>query len=853
MYDPFFLNPGSTSNVPYIYVVEGEMDALSTMSQFVPSGTALFPLMSVGGSGGSNHIQPILKTVGIDKAFMVGDAPSANGDVVVKEWLKKVPDVHARIFTGWDKLVPATDIDEAINDPNIGFTKVTDVLWKNSDAHFTMPWKWAYDQAVPVLDGIPDHDKRTLIEKAAEHGKFLQHPIERSSYIEAVTDDYAQIPIKLLKRELTKMEDNELGFINQCADALRDMFFVIGTRIKTNGRYLILQNKKEQTFHEMRINSGDGLTQELAPLVGSPFQFIDQDVGFPAFLRHPNEVEEGMVMPLLDKQITFYLKESVSVLCQGAPDFQAASRRKQGYHYVERDGKEDLEYIVCGKDVFRILRKEGEPPEYVKLEGPADNNLIFDINFDGMPPATWFPGGLSVDLLKEGANTDLSRLFDEIEQYYDCAFKFKNQKVTSTLLAAMLMSYPVMDALERPVLMFITGHSHSGKSTLLSTMAGSRKSSKLSKCRLYYSSYQVHDYTPASVARTADLSSQLAVLDEFEVGDEQNGWRAKGVLSMIRSMINGEVQRVRAKPDGVGVNTFTLRMPMIFAAITGAEKPEDINRMVIVEMQRTEAHDAPAEILERTFGIDKIQEMARGLNTAMYAHAMELRKHYYEVSNDYHKLIEALPVKVDFRYLSSLFGPLAVMKMLGKDWKQFLVNFVTRNETMINVANTASVAETYLNRILNTPVVYNHDTHQSEPVGMLLANPDRWDEINRAVCGVFFDKKQSLLLVLMDQAVTKFFQGERLSSMRLKEALQRHKLAIRSQDVLQHGIVQQAVAYLGAGVTSSGVVVFRAKDLIDSTRNAVEMHAAMEDDKDQGKEDADETAEDSDDTSNIKW
>ena len=468
LYEPFFNQLKSKTNIPFVYIVEGEMDALSVMAQFAVSGNVWFPLMSVGGSGGAAHIQPILNTIGTGKAFMVSDAPSANGDIIIREWLKKAPDVKARVFTGWDKLVPSTDVDEALNDPNVGFNKVVDTLWKKSDDNFVAPWKWAYDHAAPELDSIPDHDRRSLIEKAADHGKFLQHRLERDSYITAITDDYKQITPNILKRELARKEENELGFIYKCSDALKEMFFVIGTRIKTNGRYLILQNKKEQTFHEMRINSGDALIQELAPLVGSPYLFVDQDVGFPSFLTDPKE-SDGPVMALLDKQLTFYLKESVNVLSQGAPDFQAAERRKQGYHFIEREDDENLEYIVCGKDVFKITREERQPPQYTKLEGPADNNLIFDINFDGPPPTSWFPGGLNVNLLNEGAKTDLNQLFEDIKQYYNCAFKFKNQEVTSTFLAAILMCYPVMDAFERPVITFITGDSNSGKSTLLAT------------------------------------------------------------------------------------------------------------------------------------------------------------------------------------------------------------------------------------------------------------------------------------------------------------------------------------------------------------------------------------------------
>lgn len=856
MYETFLDLKGEQLKQTPFYLVEGEMDALTPMAQFAVTGNVLYPILSVGGSGGAKHIQPILSTLGISKTYMIGDAPSAAGNAIVKEWLKKAPELHSRVFTGWDKLIPAKDIDEAINDPNIGFNTVNDVIWKNIDDHFTSPWRWAYNLATPELDSIPDHDRRSLIEKAAEYGKFLIQPHDREFYIKEISQTYEHISFKLLKRELNKTEDNnELGFVDKCVDALRDMFFVVGTRTKTNGRYLILQHKKGKTYHEVRINSGDSVIQELAPLVGGIYQFIAEEIGIPPFMPDPKETD-GQVLQTLDKQLTFFMKESINSLCQGAPDYRAASRRKQGYHYIERENKADLEYIVCGKDTFRILRdSEDTPPRYLHLEGPADKHLIFDINFEGSPPASWYPGGLTEDMLNEGAKVDIKNLYEDLVRYYDCAFKFKNQNTSSELMAALVMSFPIMDAFERPVLVFITGDTNSGKSTLTATIVGSSKFNKLAKCRLLYSSTEAHDYSPSGIARTADLSSCVVGLDEFEVGGEgQRGKYARATLDMMRSMVNGEVKRIRAAAGGgSGTDKYTLRMPMVFNSITGADKPEDINRMLIVEMEKMDSYDAPATILERTFGLPKIKEMSLQLNTAMYAHAMTLRKHYYEISNQYQKLIDALPQSVDQRYLSSLYGPMAVMRMIGKDWKQFLVNFVTRNETMITIANTASAADSYLTRILNYPVAHNYDTHQNEPIGMLLANPDRWDEINRAVCGVFFDKSQQLLLLILDTVVTKYFPGDRnMTAMRLQEALQRHKLAIRPQELGKYGIVDKAAAYFGAGVRYNGVVVLRAKELIEITFNAANMYSALQDTEEESKEN--ENAQDeSTNTGKIVW
>ncbi len=850
MYDTFFTQDNTKDGSRlYTYLVEGEMDALTMMAQFMVNDSILFPIMSVGGTGGSRHIEPILQTTGVTKAFMIGDSPASNGDVIVKEWLSRVPEVHARVFTGWDKLVPSTDLDDAVHNPQIGYDKVLEVIWKNAKDNFTFPWKWAYSQVVPVLDSIPDHDRRSLIEQAAEFGKYLQQRDERNSYIQEISDNYPQVPDKILQRAMARREDNELGFIAQCADALRDLFFVVGTRIRATGRYLILQHRRNKTFHEMRLNSGDTLSQELAPLVGSVFHFVDQDVGFPSFLTHPRDSDRP-IMSKTNKDLTSYMVEGVNELCHGTLDLQTAVRRKQGYHYIERERRDNLEYIVCGRDVFKITRDSTDAPTYVKLDGPTDEDLIFDVYTPGEPPpVSWYPGGLTTDLLDEGTQIDLNQLFDNLVDYYKSAFTFKNQDVTSELLAALLMSYPIMDALERPVMLFITGDTRSGKSTLLATIAGNKVSTKLAKCRIYHPAYEIQDYTAPGLARSADLSSQVVVLDEFELGDEDNGKRAQSILSMLRAMINGEVTRMRAKPDGVGISTTTLRMPIIFAAITGAEKPEDINRMIIIEMQQVEGHEAPAQILDQKFGQAKIQEIAQGLNTAMYTHAMTLRKHYYEISDVYREIEKSLPVAVDYRYMSSLFGPLAVMKMLGRDWKKFLINFVTKNEIMINIANTASVSEALLNRILNADVIYNHDTHQSEAVGMLITNADRWDEINKATCGIFFDKTQSLLLLLMDQIILKYFKGEKYTPLRLKEALQRHKLALKAKDVGATGIVGKARALLGPGVTPNGVVVIQAKELIKATQDAAQMHALLDPDE---AEDTNEEEEDSD-TSNIQF
>jgi len=809
-----FVDP--KAEVDYAYLTEGEIDVLSTMARFAQAGRARYPLYSVGGRGGAGHIEPILRASGISKAYLIGDAPSAKGNEIVQSWLEKIVKLETRVFVGWDNLIGCKDIDEAI--VKLGEPKVSQFIWNKFNDNFTTAWDWAFERASVELDAVAENDYRNLIEKAAEHGKYLKDRLECEAFSEAVASKYNVNP-DILRRQIASREESENGFIMRCTDALRELLFVVGTEINAGNRYLVLYDKRNKRFNRVKLDSEQSLKQELAPIVGTLFDFVVEKVGFPSFLELPEQTD-GLVRHKLDKQLGYFIREAIQTLARGAPDFMSSRQYRQGYHCIELPTKALVEYLVCGADVFAI-RRDGPKVTYEQLEGPSENGIIFDVGIKGNVEEPWYPGGLSIKKLNDGKEADLKKLYDDLVHLYDIGYKFKNQEVTTQLLAALMLVFPIMDAFERPLMLFVSGDTHSGKTSLLSTFSGLGYAG----IRLLYASQGTENYTAASVASMCNCDSRLAVLDEFESNNTRTGEEVRKILEMVRGLISGETRRIRGRPDGTHYESI-LRMPIIFAAIQGAERPQDLNRMLMVEMKKIKGKNNPVNVILHEFGQTRIEEMAHEVTTAMFPHAITLAQYEKEIRREAHELQATLPFTVEWRYASSLFSAAAVMKLLGLDWKTFFRKYIISNESTILRATTISESESYLGSMLYNPVIYQRETNINVSVANLLVSPEKRAEINTSACGIYFDEEKELLLMLLDQAVPRLLPSQLktygMSGSRLRDTLERHRAALSPKEVQQSNILRKVGPYLGAGIKLQDVVVFRAKEWLDSAQEALD-------------------------------
>lgn len=820
---------GTNSPIDYAYVVEGEFDALSVMAQFMVAGKATYPIVSAGGMSTSQNLEYILKTSGIKRAYYIGDTYEAEGETVVQDWLAHTFELPVHIFNGWSKLPNVKDLDEAV--VTLGEPAVTDVIYTNVHDNFVSPPQWAYMRADRDMANTNSTEIRTLMEIAAMHGMYIHNRIDAEYYTHHIASDYG-LNENILKREIATRENTEDGFILRCSDALSSLMYIVGTDVKGNNRCALAFDKQRKRFNNIKLESTQSAAQELAPIVGTLYDFVQDFVGYPTFLDTGEE--GGLNRENITRKLGFYIKEAISKMTAGAPDLATAVTRKQGYHVVPTaTGKK--EYIVCGSDIFKINRYENDI-SYQKLEGPTDEGIVFDIGISSTIKAPWYPGGLSVEKLTANRNVDLRQLYEDLCKVYDVAFTFKHQEVTVKLVAALLMVYAIMDAFLHPIIVFMTGDSNSGKSNFVSTIIPHGYQGQ----QLLFCGQSADEYTPASVATMANHSTLVLCLDEFESSDVSKRENTKKIFEMFRSLVSGEATRERGRPDGSSYQMH-FRCPIIYSAIQGAERIQDVNRLIRIETKRVDLKDNPGTIMHREFTDEQFESMQTRLNLGMYLHAPALAALELKMKDSYDELKALVPVKLNWRLSSSFFAVLALMEHIGVDWRAFFRDYVMAHEHEIDQAATMSESETYLNAMMYNATLPQQDRPPAS-IAQLMISPERRNEINIASCGVYFDANLKMVLFLLDQAVPKLLPTHMkysgLSGSRMKEILDRHPAALNPNAIKQSGILRKVGSFLGAGIRLHDVTVLHADAWLTSadeyTQHVAEEQKAKEQ-EDNGK------------------
>jgi len=824
-----------------VLLTEGEFDVISYMARVYKEGPTTM-LLSVGGRSGAPHIQNILGSFGIKNAYLIGDAPDKKGDTLVLEWLTHLKSIKPKVFVGWKDLAPSGDLDEAILQH--GIEHMRDVLEKNLTDNFLYAWEWVADYAERDLETCDHDDVRQLTEIAADYGKHIQNRTDLTSYITRTVARYPVINEAQLQRDITAQSDNEVGFILSCSTVLSKLLYCVGTQHSAAQRTLILQERTSKQIHTIRLDSEQSIAQELAPIMGTLVNFVDTHIGFPHFIQNPI-TSDGLTYIAADRKLRFLLKEAVLNMAQGTPDIDTAPKLRQGYHHTVNPAGEKAEYIVCGNDIFNLIRTD-KGLEYKLLEGPSHNGIVFDTGLTkGTREDPWYPGGLTSEILEEGKQVDIKQLYKDLTRYYTKGFTFKHQSLIPKLLAALVLVFPIMAIFPRQLLLFLTGETSSGKSNVLCSFTGLGSDPAL---RLLHLSRGMDWYTAAGVRNMTKSDTRLLALDEFEFTDKDKTSKIEAIMEWVRGLISSDSKSVMARSDG-SYEVSSHKLPIMFSAITGADKPQDLNRLLIVEMKKVEGRQSPSEILLKEFGVDGIAAMAKKVSVAMYPHAPTLLGYYNELATDITQLQALAPIPLEHRYASSFFGILALMRLVGEDWKDFFQQYIVQHSGTIRRANTISESQLIVNQMLYHQTIPQPETKTLCSLAQLLISDGQREQINASGHGVFYDEKTNLLLMLAEQVIPKLmpdFHKSNLTGTRLKDTLDRHPDALVAAEITRSGILRRVTPYLGAGITVQDVVVFRV-----TSRLTGEQPAPLKGQADDTPVTAD-TA-DADPGANIEW
>lgn len=812
----------NTQEMDPIYVTEGEFDVLSLMAATVATGIIpRFPLVSSGGNSGSRYLEPILLSVGASKVMLVSDAPEKKGDKIVEMWLNELRELKVAVFTGWSNFSPANDLDDAVK--AFGERTVSIALVQKINENFTSPGVWAARQAYAAIQGKEaggdELDTRDRLELISAHGNYILNEVYRADFCKSVIEYYPDLNVNRIEQSLTVLDDTEENFIANCCKALRREFYVLGHTQDDNGsKLLVLFHIEKRTYHYIKLGFAPALESQLANHTGPLQQYFLTRVGTPAcFLACESKPNPMIARAAL---MNAYAKEICNTLAVGTSSM-SDRKYKQGYHYIQVENKV-YEYFINGGNVFKLTRSETGYVTYTALTGPCDPES--EIYFDTQASETdsqkaWLPYYTTVEALESINTLDIKAIYEELVAVLDRCFCFKRQSVTPELVAGFLLTNSVATAAQRPPMLFITGESESGKSGLMGAFGFGNP-----HCALTRSTHGVSNFSLAAVCGIADSDSRTLALDEFESkGDSKKAAVIDSVMELFRTLAGGESDRTKGQATGSKTTKQWFKMPLLVSAINRPAQVADSNRYLPIEMHKVALFENPAVSIPKMLG-ERQASLCNEVSVALQAHIPQLQACEKEVIKEMNQMRSDLILKLEDRFASSMHAPLALMRMLGLDWKSYILRYAEVNAEMLNVTVVGNEADNTLAAILRNPVV-TYERNKLCSLAELLASSERRSFVNSSEFGTYFDEVSKCLLLLVDTVAIKLvplsLQNKGLTALRLKNILDRHKHILSQVEVNEIGILTRVGAILGANIKCRDVVVIRATDWVTLPVSAV--------------------------------
>jgi hypothetical protein len=282
-------------------------------------------------------------------------------------------------------------------------------------------------------------------------------------------------------------------------------------------------------------------------------------------------------------------------------------------------------------------------------------------------------------------------------------------------------------------------------------------------------------------------------------------------------MVNGLANRIRRDMETGGISQASLRHPIIFGAITGSDVPQDINRLTVVEMQRQSGTFSPMQRIKARLPEDRFYQLTRATSIAAFSIVPELVEIYPRIVEEYTgKFSKSLALDPDMRYTSAFFSVFTLMEYLGIDWKNFYREWISANEDSIVRSATVRESDSVLKEILFANVIRDQDSENPISLALMLANSNKHEDINKSSTGVYYDRQTKLLVVLVTQAVSRLLNRSGSSTglitpTRLKDILDRHSASLTSKEIVESGVLDKLMPYMGAGIKPQDVVALHAE------------------------------------------
>jgi len=814
---------------PNAYVTEGEFDVLSVMNAQVLENSYDFVLLGTAGTGSLDV--GFLKEYGIRTVWLIPDHPAKQGDGYVRNFLAekgnyapsgaRVP-FSIKVFQ-WPVSIFGFDLDDVII--RHGYDTVREAMVTNRNSTFLNSIIWIMtkcdnqiaqikkdrDRELADLDpaedtevvaahaaNIRDNAFRAIHEVILEWFRFVQDPADQLTFSQKyATEENIDITKHNSVYSQVYALDTREGVKQKIKDSFKEHFSFAFYEMSSTRHNLYIWSKHNQELVYLptsEIELGNILSQYLRQdyvtwldklLQGSPvWDFNEEDL----MTVEKKKIKDGMMW------ITSSLRD-----CRGeATNVRALTTVGQGIHHfglpmsVQSQG---YIYVVNGNKVFRgCPNPETEMIEWEQLENCVDNNLLFRLD----PKFQWSYIDEVSDLYA-ASQVDLKSTYEKICTILD-GWRFDNHDTTVKYLAAQIMALPVAAAIGNVNIVYITGESESGKTSLLKGLLGGTRNRGHEVEPLLESAYFDSDTTMAGIYQTLDRSSITMLYDEAEVSDKHNTThdkRTEEIQRITMALPQGGISITRGGQTASQRSEYFLRMPLIMAGINLPADKVFLSRVLVIYTRKEYGHRSLADYIYEQFSHDDLADLRRDITIALLPHIPYLLRRRKQYKQELTMLSEGR--KVSDRFLDNILTSLVVYELVsGEDGKELFKAIYEKNRDRLESIHGSDDTSAVITSCLyneSVKITYEDGLNDFTSVRTLLQN-EQYTQLNQKECGVYYYAPKDWIIIFWRQAkysVLRYDRYGRYPEESLKEQVSKTKFVVPEVSQEDHESIKAAL------------------------------------------------------------
>ena len=726
------------------FLTEGEMDALSVYENQVVTGQCDAIFLAAGGSG-HNGADDLLGS-GISQANVIGDDDDG-GAGFLEGMLEKTHECAVRLFVWPDSLKHPSgqkmDPDSAI--AQFGFIATMNEFYQAKN--FIYPHTWAYDVASGALSKTASDDVRSQTEIAKSYAIKLHHNAERQEFLNLVNRAYSGVSPIEVKRAISDDEDNHLSTVKDIVQKILARYHLHYWDPAT--RRLSLWDKKQEFCFEIEPSRADSISFMVTQLCyGDVYSWIRDEIGLPGYLP-PIEGKDAVPNKgrMVINDLRWCLEEALLRLPPLAPQ-RPSSLKGQGIH-LEKVRETSHGYLVSGNRMYEIAwQQDGTALEKVTpLDGPSCKEDVFLVNRTQMSRlGDWADPIFTCEAdffraPKWSAKETLDHVFKIINEYW----RFRHQVADARMLAAYPFYSYMLDAFKRRVQIHLLGEAESGKSSLLSMIAGGQ---------------QLHDYRLTQCAHT-EMDATVSGLLQFypgarmvvgldELNDPNDGTphsnKIKQLYVSLRGLaMHGSTTRLRGSAHFVS-NTSDIGIATVTASGTRIFDPMDATRFKTVNLTKDATLGSVAARLANDFDPEFWPQLRHAIAYHSIHNAMAIAALADTIEKENVDPAK-LPIKSS-RFREGLYPLAAIVHQFGWDGHDFLYDFCKAREEEERETSRQTRGQDIFEAVLNIPTfsLDGERDHREVTIGEMLVNPSWRDNIS-SIPGVYLDSPTQTLAI----------------------------------------------------------------------------------------------------------